>query len=138
MKRRIGVLAGAVAFALGVPSSVRAVAINGVVKNVPYVIAFRPLHSQKEPYVGQMHLNFTNGIIQGTYTDISIRPGGPFANAHNISVTGGVSPSHVTLIIRQVTFRGTASGERMSGSATINGAMYTWEAHQGSPGSGAR
>jgi hypothetical protein len=83
-----------------------------------------------------MHLNFNNGIVSGTYTDLSVRPGSPFANAHNISVSGGVSGGHVTLIIRQVTFKGTMHGEKMSGSATIRGSIYTFSAQQGTPGSG--
>jgi hypothetical protein len=136
MARWLFVLALVLALPLVVGTYARAVSIHGTVKNVPYVIAFRPLNSQKEPYVGQMHLNFTNGIIQGTYTDISTKPGSPFANAFNLSVSGGVSSTHVTLIVRQVTFKGTASGETMKGSANIRGGIYEWEAHQGSPGSG--
>ena len=136
MARRLLVLALALTLPIVVGSVARAVSIHGTVKNVPYVIAFRPLNTLKEPYVGQMHLNFTDGVIQGTYTDISTKPGSPFANAYKISVSGGVSDTHVTLIVRQVTFRGTASGESMKGSANIRGGIYEWEAHQGSPGSG--
>ena len=124
------------AIALGLSSSAGAVSIQGNVRNVPYVIGFHPLHSTAHPYLGQMHLNFSNGIISGTYTDISVKPGSPLANAHNAAVSGGVSSSHVTLVIRQVTFKGTAHGEKMSGSATIGGAIYEWAAQQGSPGSG--
>jgi hypothetical protein len=138
MTRRILLLGLMSAAPLAFPSNAHAVVTTGVVKNVPYVIAFRPINTQQHPYLGQMNLNFNNGIIQGTYTDISVRPGSPFANAHRITVTGGVTSSHVTLTIRQVTFRGTASGERMSGSTTIRGAIYSWEAHQGSPGSGQK
>lgn len=105
-------------------------------RNVPYVIAFHPMHSSQHPYVGQMHLNFNNGVISGTYTDISIKPGSPFANGHNIAVTGGLSDSHVTLRIRQITFRGTMSGDKMNGSATIRGSIYVFAAQQGTPGSG--
>jgi hypothetical protein len=113
-------------------------AVTGVpnARNVAYVIGFQPLHSSTQPYLGQMHLNFANGIISGTYTDISIKPGGPFANAHNLSVSGGVSSDHVTLIIRNITFKGTMNGQKMSGSATIRGTIYQFEAHPGSPGSG--
>jgi hypothetical protein len=105
-------------------------------RNVAYVIGFQPLNSSTHPYLGQMHLNFANGIISGTYTDISVKPGSPFANAHNLSVSGGVTSDHVTLIIRNVTFRGTMNGQKMSGSATIRGTIYQFEAHPGSPGSG--
>jgi hypothetical protein len=107
------------------------ISTSGVVHNVPYVIGFRPLNSVDQPYIGQMFLNFNNGIISGTYTDISIRPGSPFANATKIPVTGGVSDGNVMLIIRQITFRGTMKGEWMSGSATIRGRIYTFEAEQG-------
>lgn len=106
-------------------------------KNVPYVIGFHPLNSSAQPYLGQLHLNFNDGVLSGTYTDLSIKPGSPFANTHNITVSGNYSGSHVTLIIRQVTFRGTFSSPgRMSGSATIRGSIYTFEAQHGSPGSG--
>lgn len=107
------------------------ISTSGVAHNVPYVIAFRPLNSMTQPYVGQMVLNFNNGVVSGQYTDLSIRPGSPFANQINIPVTGGVSSSHLTLIIRQVTFRGTMKGEWMSGSATIRGGIYVFEAEQG-------
>ena len=106
-------------------------------KNVPYVIGFHPLNSSAHPYIGQLHLNFNDGVLSGTYTDLSVKPGSPFANATNITVSGNYSGSHVTLIIRQITFRGSfSSPSRMSGSATIRGSIYTFEAHHGSPGSG--
>jgi hypothetical protein len=126
----------AIAIALTLPSRVWAVSVHGVVRNVPYVIGFHPLNSSQHPYVGQLHLNFNEGVISGTYTDISNRPGSPFANATNIPVTGGVSNSNVTLKIRQVTFKGTMNGDKMSGSATIRGSIYTFAAQQGTPGSG--
>ena len=119
------------------PASARAVTTQVPnARNVAYVIGFHPLHSSTQPYLGQMHLNFADGIISGTYTDISIKPGSPFANAHNLSVSGGASSDHVTLVIRNVTFRGTMTGQKMSGSATIRGTIYQFEAHPGSPGSG--
>ena len=119
------------------PPSVRAVTTQVPnARNVAYVIGFQPLHSSTQPYLGQMHLNFANGIVSGTYTDISIKPGSPFANAHNLSLSGGVSSDHVTLIIKNVTFKGTMNGQKMSGSATIRGTIYQFEAHPGSPGSG--
>jgi hypothetical protein len=110
------------------------ISTKGVVHNVPYVIGFRPLNSDEQPYVGQMSLTFNNGIVSGKYTDISIRPGSPLANQINIPVSGGVSDDHVTLIIRQITFRGSLKDEWMSGSATIRGRIYVFEAEQGSPG----
>lgn len=106
-------------------------------KNVPYVMGFHPLNSSAHPYLGQLHLTFNDGVLSGTYTDLSIKPGSPFANTHNITVSGNYSGSHVTLIIRHITFRGSfSSPSKMSGSGTIRGSIYTFEAHQGSPGSG--
>jgi hypothetical protein len=84
-----------------------------------------------------MHLNFNTGIISGRYSDISIRrPGTPLANAYSIAVSGGLSGDHVSLHIRQITFRGTMKGTWMSGSTTIRGGIYNFEAEQGTPGSG--
>ncbi len=136
MARRFFYTGLAVAMWLALPAHVQAVSVEGSVRNVPYVIGFHPMHSSQHPYVGQLHLNFSHGVISGTYTDISNRPGSPFANAYNIPVTGGVSGSNVTLNIRQVTFRGTINGNKMSGSATIHGSIYTFAAQQGTPGSG--
>lgn len=107
------------------------VSTSGTVKNVPYVIAFRPLNSVQQPYVGQMYLNFNNGIVTGKYTDISIRPGSPFAYGSDIPVSGGVSNGNVQLIIRQHTFRGTMKGDWMSGNVTLHGRIYVFEAEQG-------
>ena len=136
MRRRFFQLVLASALILAFPSTAGAVAVQGVVHNVPYVIGFRPMHSNTQPYLGQMSLNFNNGVISGRYTDVSIKPCSPFANAVNIPVSGGVSEDHLTLIIRQVTFRGTLKGEWMSGSATIRGGIFVFEAEQGAPGSG--
>ena len=137
MIRNFSTVALAVALSGALTSAADAVAVQGVVRDVPYVIGFAPLNSSTQPYVGQMHLNFNNGIISGRYTDISIKPGSPFANGYNLPVSGGVSgDGNVTLIVRQVTFRGTMKGTWMSGSATIHGRIYTFEAEQGSPGSG--
>ncbi len=107
------------------------ISTSGVVHNVPYVIGFRPLNTMQQPFIGQMSLNFNNGIVSGHYNDISIRPGSPFANQLNVPVTGGVSSGNVRLLIRQITFRGTMKDEWMTGSATINGRIYTFEAEQG-------
>lgn len=107
------------------------ISTSGVVHNVPYIIGFRPLNSVSQPYAGQMYLNFNNGIVSGRYTDISIQPASPFANQTNIPVSGGISNGHVMLTVRQVTFRGSQSGEWLSGNATIRGRIYVWEAEQG-------
>jgi hypothetical protein len=136
MARFVWLATLAIAFLIAFPSGARAVAVQGVAQDVPYILGFAPLNSQQQPYLGQMHLNFNNGIISGRYTDISIRPGSPLANAHSIAVSGGLSGDHVSLHIRQITFRGTMKGTWMSGSTTIRGGIYNFEAEQGTPGSG--
>ena len=136
MRRTLLYVGLVIAIVLSFPSHVRAVSVQSNPRNVPYVIGFHPLNSSAHPYLGQMHLTFNHGIISGTYTDISIRPGSPFANVHNAPVSGGLSGSHVTFTVRQVTFRGTMDGEKMSGSATIRGTIYTFAAQQGTPGGG--
>ncbi len=136
MIRRLLLIATAVIVPFALPTHAGAVAVQGNVRNIPYVIGFHPMHSSQTPYVGQLHLNFNKGIISGTYTDISTRPGSPFANGYNIPVSGGVTDSNVTLVIRQITFRGTMSGNKMSGSATIRGTIYVFAAQEGTPGSG--
>jgi hypothetical protein len=103
-----------------------------VVRNVPYVIAFRPIHSMKEPYVGQMFLTFDNGVISGRYTDISLNPGSPFANLTNVAVSGGISKDGtLVLVIRHQSFRGTMKGSWMSGNSTMRGRIYVFDAEQG-------
>ena len=136
MTRRFLLVGIAIAVPLLLASNVRAVTVQSVASNVPYLIAFHPLNSSQHPYLGQMHLNFNHGVISGTYTDLSNKPGSPFANARNISVSGGLSGSNVTLIVRQITFRGTVDGDKMSGSATIRGGIYQFAAQKGTPGSG--
>lgn len=129
-----------IALLVALSSNARAVTTSNAPpneKNVPYVMGFNPLNSSAHPYLGQLHLTFNDGVLSGTYTDLSIKPGSPFANTHNITVSGNYSGSHVTLIIRHITFRGTfSSPSKMSGSGTIRGSIYVFEAHKGSPGSG--
>ncbi|HEY2475489.1 MAG TPA: hypothetical protein VGI19_11890 [Candidatus Cybelea sp.] len=115
-----------------------AVVINSGTKaqNVSYVMGFQPFHSNETPYLGQLKLNFNKGIISGTYTDLSVHPGSPFANARDLSVSGELRGTRITLVIRQITFRGTLNGEMMmSGNAMIRDEIYRFNAHQGSPGS---
>lgn len=138
MTKRLFFVFLAMVMLIGVPRNAGAVSTNGTAHNVPYVMGFHIMNSNAHPYLGQLHLNFSHGVISGTYTDISIKPGSPFANAVNVSVSGGVSKDHVTLVIGHVTFRGTMNddGRKMSGSANIRGAIYVFAAEQGSPGSG--
>jgi hypothetical protein len=136
MTSRFFVAGAAAALALVLPLNARAVAVHGVANDVPFVIGYHPLHSSQSPYLGQLYLNFNNGVVSGTYTDLSIKPGSPLANAQKVPVSGGVSGSNITLHIRQLTFRGTIEGAKMSGSVTVRGSIYTFSAQQGTPGSG--
>jgi hypothetical protein len=122
--------------ALVLPQAVLAVSSEGAARGVPYVIGFAPLRSMQQPFVGQMVLDFSKGIISGRYTDISIRPGSPFANRRNVPVRGGSSNGNLTLDIGGVTFRGTIRDGWMRGSATIRGRIYEFDAERGRPGSG--
>ena len=115
-----------------------AMSTQAVARNVPYVAAFAPLNSSAQPYSGNMKLNFNHGTISGTYTDTSLKPGGPLYNRRDIPVSGGVNSSgHATLLIGPLSFHGTLSGQWFSGSATVNGRIYTFKARQGSPGNPA-
>jgi hypothetical protein len=140
MRHRVFIVALAIAALTALPSNGRAVTVQNqlVAHNVPYVIGFHPLHSSAQPYLGQLYLNFNHGIVSGTYTDMSIRPGSPFAYMTNIPVSGGVSDGQITLNVRTVTFRGTFNGTTMHGSATIHGQIFTFSAQRGKPGSGGR
>ncbi len=110
---------------------------SSVARNVPYVAAFAPLNSNAHPYSGTMRLNFNQGVISGTYTDTSVKPGGPLANRINAPVTGGLSANnYLHFAIGALSFRGTLNGEWIKGTATYHGRSYTFEARQGVPGGG--
>lgn len=112
-----------------------AMSTQTVAHNVPYVAAYTPVNSNAQPYSGNMKLNFNHGIISGTYTDTSIKPGAPLYNRRNVPVSGGVDASgRANLIIGPLSFRGTLEGPLFSGTATIHGRRYTFKAHQGSAG----
>lgn len=104
-------------------------------RNIPYVAAFAPINSTAQPYSGDMTLNFNHGTISGSYTDTSIKPGGPLHNRRNVAVSGGVDgKGYITLLIGPMSVRGTLSGQSISGTATFGGRHYTFKARQGSPG----
>ncbi len=118
-----------------------ALALNSqsVSQNVPFVAAFSPLNSMAYPFSGQMQLNFNRGIISGTYSDTSIRPGGPLRNRRNVAITGGVDDEgNIHLSIGPMRVRGTLNGEWISGTATVDRRMFTFRARQGSPGQPAQ
>ncbi len=131
----LGLLLLAVAAAAAIVGRADAISSKGVVRDVPYVVAFRPINSMSVPFTGTMLLTFDNGIISGTYTDDSVKPGGPLANRRNVRVTGGSTESGIHLNIGNVVaFQGTLYGETMAGSALIRGRIYEFEAQQGRPG----
>jgi hypothetical protein len=112
-----------------------AMTTQSVARDVPYVAAFVPIHSNAQPYSGNMTLNFNHGTISGKYTDTSLKPGGPLYNRRNVPVSGGVNSSgQATLLIGPLSFHGTLSGQWFSGTATAKGRIYTFKARQGSPG----
>lgn len=134
--KRLPVLVAAFAAvaALLQPLVVRAVSVNGVAKDVPYVIGYHRLGALNQPFLGEMRLNFNDGVISGRYTDISIRPNSPFANRRNVVVSGGITNGALTLNIGGAMFHGSIREGWMTGSATIRGTVYVFEAEQGSPG----
>jgi hypothetical protein len=115
-----------------------AVTATGTAKNVPYVVAYRLKNTQDFPYEGTMVLNFNDGIISGTYTDSSVRPGGPLANRHNAQISGGTSGGniHFTIGGGGFSFRGTITGDTITGTAQARGRMFEFEAIVGKPGGG--
>ncbi len=122
--RCLAVASLALTFAMATPT---------VAHNVSYVVAFTPANSNAQPYSGSMKLNFNHGTISGTYSDTSLKPGGPLYRRRNVPITGGVDASgHATLLIGPLSFRGTLNGQWFSGTATASGRIYTFKAHQGS------
>jgi hypothetical protein len=112
-----------------------AINAQSVERNVPFVAGFTPLNSNQHPFSGNMTLNFNRGIITGSYTDTSSRPGGPLNNRRNVAITGGVDgEGHIHLQIGPMAVRGTLSGQFISGTATVSGRRFTFRARQGSPG----
>jgi hypothetical protein len=117
----------AVVLTLGISS-------ESVVRGVAYEMTFGPVNNVHW-YSGNMLLNFNRGTISGTYNDTSVRPRGPLNNRRNVPVSGGVnSENHVTLLIGPLTFRGTLSGETISGTATQGSRVFTFRARQGQVG----
>ncbi len=111
-----------------------AITTTGVAKNIHYVVAFQPLYGGNIPFSGTMILNFNNGIISGTYTDMSIQPYAPFQNRINVPVAGGVSGDNIHLQIGgTLTFNGKIEGDTISGSAFYHGRIYQFLAKQGVP-----
>jgi hypothetical protein len=106
---------------------------NSAEQNVPFVAAFRPLHSIAQPYTGNLRLSFNgSGIINGRYTDTSIRPYGPLANRVNATVTGGVNESgYIHFTIAGLAFYGKLNGTWISGTLRARGRLYEFKAREG-------
>jgi len=108
---------------------------SSVARNVPYVAAFAPLNSKAHPFSATMQLNYNKGIVSGTYTDTSSKPGSPLANRRNVALTGGLGDNGVLhFAVGTLSFRGTLQGVWIKGTATSHGRNYTFEAKQGAPG----
>ncbi|HEX8805962.1 MAG TPA: hypothetical protein VF741_03390 [Candidatus Aquilonibacter sp.] len=126
---------------VGLVLLVLALALNSqsVARNIPFVAAFSPLNSMAYPFSGEMQLNFNRGIISGTYSDTSIRPGGPLRNRRNVAITGGMDDQgNIHLSIGPMRVRGTLDGQWISGTATVDRRMFTFRARQGAPGQPAQ
>ncbi|MGR4064148.1 MAG: hypothetical protein ACLQPV_01710 [Vulcanimicrobiaceae bacterium] len=106
---------------------------------VSYVAAFEPQFRSAFPYSGTMQLTFREGIVSGTYRDMSIRPGGPLHNGMNVAVTGGTSGGNINFSIgSDFRVRGTiAKDGTIEGTATYAGRLYNFLAKVGTPGSGS-
>lgn len=116
------------------PFRIEAISTNAEVRNVPYVVAYQPSigGNGATPYSGKMTLNYDRGIVSGRYTDESIKPGAPFAQRPNTSVSGGVNGHRIHFTIGgSFSFNGTIEGETISGSATYRGRIYNFMAKQG-------
>jgi hypothetical protein len=112
------------------PVPAGAIEANAVIRNVHYDCAFAPLFFASFPYSGLLVLNFNRGIITGTYTDTSIKPGSPFGNRLPHTVSGGADGSNIHLNIGAVWFNGIIQGDTISGSAMIRGRVYEFEAKE--------
>jgi hypothetical protein len=132
---RQGLLTLLLAAGVVVPAPASATVANAA--PVSYVAAFRPtFQSTAIPHTGTMQLTIQNGTLTGTYTGISVMPD-RFDN-RIVSVTGAVSGNRVLFSIgNTLSFNGTLdSSGALSGTATMNGILYTFVAERGVPGGG--
>ena len=134
VQHHLGALLLAAITVLALAGPADAVSTKGIARNVHYVVAFRPFNSMAIPFTGTMILTFNDGIVSGTYTDDSIKPGGPLANRRNVSVNGGVNGEAIHLTIGTLSFNGRLYGETIAGSAIERGRLYEFEAQQGRAG----
>ena len=105
---------------------------------VNYVAAFEPQFRNAFPFSGTMEMTFREGIVSGTYRDMSIRPGGPLHNGMNLPITGGTSGGNINFRIgSDFRVQGTiAQDGTIQGTAQYAGRLYNFLAKVGTPGSG--
>jgi hypothetical protein len=109
---------------------------NYAAHTVPYVVAYERTVRGGIPYSGQMTLTYNSGgIITGRYTDTSIRPGGPLANARNVWISGGITHNDIHFTIGQrFSVRGTIANGTITATAIVRGVFYDFKAKRGTPG----
>ncbi len=131
---RAALLAAFIAMPFGAMPQANAVQTTGVARNVHYVAAFQPLFGANIPFSGRIVLNFNNGIVSGSYSDMSIQPNAPFSNRVNVPISGGVDGDNIHFSIGGTfTFNGKIERDAISGSATFRGQIYQFLARQGVP-----
>jgi hypothetical protein len=83
-----------------------------------------------------MNLTYNQGgIITGRYTDTSVRPGGPLANARNLWISGGVNHGQIHFTIGQrFSVQGTIAHGTITGTAIVRGVFFDFQAKHGRPG----
>jgi hypothetical protein len=125
--------AAAVAAAIG-PLPAGAVANYGP-HTVPFVVAYSRTVRGGVPYSGVMTLTFNSGgIITGRYTDTSVRPGGPLANARNVFISGGITHSNIHFTIGQrFDVKGTIANGTITAMAIVRGIFFDFKAKRGTP-----
>jgi hypothetical protein len=132
---RQGLLALALSAGTLLPAPV--LATVGVAPPVAYVAAFVPaFNTSTVPHTGTMQLTMQNGTVTGTYTGISVVP--DRLNDRISNVTGAVDGKNVLFSIgNQLSFTGTLDSDgTLSGTATMNGRLFTFVAERGVPGGG--
>jgi hypothetical protein len=131
---RISRIAVGLIAAIALTPAASAMTSRAVIRDVPFVAAFRPLNSHTYPFSGVMRLSFNHGIIKGWYTDTSIKAGSPLANVRHAPVSGGISHDSVRLRIRGLWLIGTMHRQVIRGSIHAFHQIYVFTAKEGSPG----
>lgn len=120
---------------LALPAAALATVFNPA--PVAYVAAFSPTFAGPSvPHAGTMHLTFQNGTVAGTYSGMSVVP--DRFNDRIENITGAVDGTNLLFNIGgAMSFTGTIAPDgKISGTATMNGRLYTFVAERGAPGEG--